>query len=53
MEILNITENDDGSCTMDCEFTPEEVEFFVDYAVVDILKKQIKRYDDQEANLDE
>lgn len=52
MEILEIIENDDGSCTMECEFRDDEVNFFINYAVVDILKKQIKHYD-QEANIDE
>jgi hypothetical protein len=52
MKILEIIDNDDGSCTMDCEFSQEELNMLLSYAVVDILKKQIKVYD-QEANLDE
>ena len=28
---------------MDCEFTQDEVDFFIEYAVNDILKKQIER----------
>ena len=43
MKILKITEQDDGSCMLDCEFSEEEVNFFIEYAVIDILKKQIER----------
>ena len=43
MKILNITDQDDGSCILDCEFKEEEVTFFIEYAVNDILKKQIER----------
>ena len=42
MKILEINENDDGSCTMECEFEQEEVSFLVNYAVNKILKEQIK-----------
>lgn len=52
MEILEIVENDDGSCTMECEFNKEELDMLVSYAVVDILKKQIKLHD-QEASINE
>jgi hypothetical protein len=51
MEILEIVDNDDGSCTMECEFTQEEINMLISYAVVDILKKQIKKH--QEAVTDE
>ncbi len=42
MKILKVHEPKDGFCTMECEFSEEEINFFVEYAVVDILKKQIK-----------
>jgi len=43
MKILKITDQDDGSCILDCEFLEEEVNFLIEYAVIDILKKQIER----------
>jgi len=42
MEILEIKENKDGSCNVECEFTEEEIQELLSYAVNDILKKQIK-----------
>lgn len=42
MEILEIKENDDGSCTMECEFLEVEVQLLLNYAVNKILKEQIK-----------
>lgn len=42
MEILEIVENDDGSCTMDCMFQNDEVDILLNYAVNDILRKQIE-----------
>ncbi len=43
MKILKVHEPKDGFCTMECDFTEDEVSFFVEYAVNDILKKQIER----------
>ena len=44
MKILKVTEDPEESvCIMECEFTEEEVSFFIEYAVNDILKKQIER----------
>ena len=43
MEILDIKDQDDGSCIMDCSFTEMEVDFFLNHAVNDILRKQIRR----------
>jgi hypothetical protein len=48
MKILKITEESEkGLCTMECEFTEEEVSFFIGYAVNDILKKQIERMENE------
>ena len=47
MKILKIRDQDDGSCIMDCEFTEGEVDFFLNYAVNDILRKQIERMSDE------
>jgi len=41
MKIHTVKENDDGSCTMNCEFTEEEVNMLLEYAVNDILKTMI------------
>jgi len=43
MEVIKITENEDGSATLDINFTEEEINIFVGYAVNDILKKQIQK----------
>ena len=43
MEILKVYEAVAGFCKMDCDFTQDEINFFVGYAVNDILKKQIER----------
>jgi len=42
MKVLKVHDAKDGFCTMECEFSEKEISFFVEYAVVDILKKQIK-----------
>lgn len=52
MEILEIVENDDGSCTMDCEFQNDEVEILLNYAVNNILREQIESMK-EEASIDE
>ena len=45
MEILKIHEAKEGEnfVEMECRFTEYEVNFFLNYAVNDILKKQIER----------
>ena len=45
MKILKIHDDqpNKGVCTMECEFTQDEVDFLIEYAVNDILKKQIER----------
>jgi len=47
MEILDIKDQDDGSCIMECNFSEIEVNFFLNYAVNDILKKQIERMENE------
>lgn len=42
MDILKTKEHKDGSATITFEFTEEEVELFVEYAVLDILKNKVK-----------
>lgn len=43
MEVVKVTENKDGSATLDLNLTEEEVSIFIGYAVNDILKKHIKK----------
>jgi len=50
MEILDIKDQDDGSCIMECNFSEIEVNFFLNYAVNDILKKQIGRMENEHRN---
>lgn len=49
MKIIKIHEDQPskGFCTMECEFTQKEVDFFIEYAVNDILKKQIERMENE------
>jgi len=42
MKVLNVKENEDGSANMEIEMIPEEVEIFLEYAIVDILKKTVQ-----------
>ena len=48
MEVTKITENEDGSATLDLDLTEEEVNIFVEYAVVDILKKHINKMEEDD-----
>ena len=50
MKVLKITDQPDGSAIVDLELTEQENNFFLEYAIVDILRKQIKR---MEGELDE
>lgn len=43
MKILRIIEENDKCSRMECEFSHEEVEILMSYAVTNILKEQIKR----------
>lgn len=43
MKVLEIKENEDGSANMEIEMIPEEVEVFLEYAIVDILKKIVEK----------
>jgi hypothetical protein len=47
MEVTKITENEDGSATLDLDLTKEEIDIFVEYAVVDILKKHINKLEQE------
>ena len=42
MKVLKITDQPDGSAIVDLELTEQENNFFLEYAIVDILRKQIK-----------
>lgn len=45
MKVIKIDEDSlhKGYCTMYCEFSQEEINILLEYAVNDILKKQIER----------
>jgi len=43
MEVLSIEDQEDGSAIIELNMTEEENNMLIQYAVVDILKKQIKR----------
>ena len=42
MEVLSIEEQEDGSAIVELSMSDEENNFLVEYAVVDILKKEIR-----------
>lgn len=42
MEVLNITEKEDGSADLEIELTEEEQQILLSYAVNNILKEFIK-----------
>lgn len=52
MKILKITENNNGTCTMECEFSQEELNILLSYAVTNILKDQINKLEDIEDESD-
>lgn len=43
MEVIKITDNDDGTSTVDIDLTQDEINFFLSYAINDFLKKYIER----------
>jgi len=47
MEVLNIEEQKDGSAIVEVVMSDEENNFLVEYAFVDILRKQIERIKDE------
>ena len=47
MEVLSIKEQDDGSAIVELSMTEEENNILVEHAIVDILKKQIKRSEEE------
>jgi len=47
MEVLSIKEQPDGSAIIELSMTEEENNLLVEYAVIDILKKEIKRAEEQ------
>lgn len=42
MEVIKITEKEDGSAELVLELTEEENRILIEYAVVDILKKHLE-----------
>ena len=47
MEILSVKDQEDGSAIVELEMSKEENDFLVEYAIIDILKKQIERTKDE------
>lgn len=45
MKILKVKDCKDGTTVLDCEFTSEEIQRLVQYAIVDIIRKMIKEYE--------
>ncbi len=43
MEILSVKDLPDGSAILEVNISEEENDFFIEYAILDILKKQLQR----------
>ena len=43
MEVLKITDNPDGSATLDLEINNEEQKLLIQYAVTNLIKEYIER----------
>ena len=48
MEVIEIKDNDDKTCTITVNITEEENQILINYAINDILKKQIEEYNTTE-----
>ena len=48
MDVLSIEEQDDGSAIVTLNMTQQENDMLIEYAVVDILKKQIERMSNEQ-----
>ena len=48
MEVLEIIEKEDGSCEVLLELEEKENDLLVSYAVNDILKKSIKKMEEEQ-----
>ena len=47
MKVLKFDEQPDGSAILEIEITEKENQFFVEYAVTNIIKEQIEREKDE------
>ena len=43
MEVLKVTDNEDGSATLEVELTEEEQHVLIEYAVNDILRRHVEK----------
>ena len=48
MDVLSVEEQDDGSAIVTLNMTQQENDILVEYAVVDILKKQFERMENEQ-----
>jgi hypothetical protein len=47
MDVLSVEEQEDGSAIVTLNMTQKENDILVEHAVIDILKKQIERMDNE------
>ena len=47
MKVLKFDEQEDGSAILEIEITKEENQFYIEYAITDIIVKQIEREKDE------
>jgi hypothetical protein len=43
MKVIDVVEQEDGSAIVNIDMTEQEINWFVEYAVNDILRKQVER----------
>ena len=48
MDVLSIEEQEDGSAIVTLNMTQKENDMLIEYAVIDILKKQIERMNNEQ-----
>ena len=47
MKVLSIKDQEDGSAIVELDLTEEEEHFFIENAIVDLLKKQLERMENE------
>ena len=48
MQVLKVEEQNDGSAILEIEMTEKEKDFLINYAINDILRKQIDKMEEEE-----
>ena len=49
MKVNTVEEHEDGSATVQFEYTPEEHKMLLEYAFINILKDSLKHFEEENA----